>query len=140
MSSMALLYCLIVYLIPDPSYLRQCIVGRFLLILIAMSGCFLSGTIARVVQGAWLAHVGVASLGIMLIHKFLVVGIQTRLKVFRVLVDESSCMAVLMVLLVSITIAYSCLVLTWPIKHWFPWILGEVKRNPVSVPSEPEKE
>lgn len=68
---------------------------------------------------------GASSLGIMLLHKFLVLGAELKLSVVRLLISRSTASAIAVSMGLSLVVSVLCLVLVIPIRKFMPWALGE---------------
>lgn len=79
--------------------------------------------------GRVLAKVGVASMGIMLIHKFPVVALQERIGAVRKMFVADSVTALAGMMLVTAASAAIAYFVTLTIRCYAPWMIGELKRG-----------
>lgn len=91
------------------------IIGTLIILLIAR-------TIAREMLGRVLIRCGEASLGIMLIHKFIVVALQERVAVIRNLFHDDTLLAMGGCVFVFLTATAVSYVLTTLLAHKFKWL------------------
>lgn len=110
---------------PDPTVMRDAWRGHLALYLFGFVGCLMSAGIAKVTGGRFLMALGASSLGIMLLHKFLVLGAELKLSAVRLLISRSTASAIAVSIGLSLVVSVLCLVLVIPIRKFMPWALGE---------------
>jgi len=118
-------YFVITYFIPDPDILRKTVSGDLLLYLLGGMGCVLSVFIVQMLKGNFWIICGSASLGIMLLHKFLVLGAELKISAVRWMFSTSSLTAVSVSIGLSFAITVICIFMTLLIRRVSPWLLGE---------------
>ena len=118
-------YVSIAYFIPDPELMRANGIGYFVLYVLGMVGCVLGVFTAKLLTGRFWMLCGASSLGIMLLHKFLVLGLQLKMPGIRLLYSFSSVVAVMVSLVLSVIITIVCFVAIMLIRKYVPIVLGE---------------
>lgn len=114
-----------VCLLPDPWVAKVNVGWAIVFWLVAVVGCVLSMEIAKVLKGRWLAACGVASMGIMLMHKFPVLFLELKVPMVRQMVGAGIVGALVGSVLLVAVVTGICYSLTWMVKRWAPWALGE---------------
>lgn len=123
------LYCFISWLLPN-YYMRWNSSYWFVIFTImAIIGVILSTCIAKSIPSQWLARLGQASLGIMLMHKFPVLFFQVRLPFLIYMLQKSETLFWVGNIIVMVASILSCYVITCFIIRCAPWTLGKVTKT-----------
>ena len=122
-----LAYVSIAYYIPDPEKIRASNFGCLVLYILGIVGCMLSFFTAKILTGRFWMLCGTASLGIMLLHKFLVLGFQLKMPIIRSLYALSPCASVIVSIGLSLIITICCVVGTLLMRKYVPYLIGEDK-------------
>ena len=120
-----LAYVLIAYFIPDPGLMRANGFGYLILYAFGMVGCVLSVFMAKMMTGRFWMLCGASSLGIMLLHKFLVLGFQLKMPSIRLLYSQSPIISVMVSIGLSLIITIFCFIGTSFIRKYVPCLIGE---------------
>ncbi len=75
-------YLATVWVLPHPDDMHEWY-WRYVDVVLAVIGCGVFAEVAKVCTKKWLAACGIASMGIMLMHKFLVVALEAKIEVVR---------------------------------------------------------
>lgn len=81
--------------------------------------------VAQALRGHWWAVCGSASMGIMLMHKFLVVLLEMKVPLVRQVLDMGFIGAFFGSSMLVVCITVLCYGLTLIVKSMIPWALGE---------------
>ena len=119
-----------------PPHRLACLKGFTYAVLLALAGSCLSLAVAKSRLwdkpclnwcGRTLAKIGVASMGIMLIHKFPVVALQERIGIVRRMFVSDSANALVGMVFVAAASAAIAYFVTLAIRCYAPWMIGERK-------------
>lgn len=121
-------YVALVCWLPDPWVAHAHAGWKMVFWGVAAVGCVLSMEVAKLMKGRWLVACGAASMGIMLMHKFLVVFLELKVSLVRQMLGASLCGAIggSMVLVAVVTVI--CYSLTWLARKTIPEVLGEPRK------------
>lgn len=97
-------------------------IGVLVLALLGIGTC---GMMAQVFDSRWLMALGRASVGIMLMHKFVVVALQFGLMPVKSLFAHGAALCVLGIVIVTAVTTMVSYVVTILIRSIMPWALGE---------------
>lgn len=118
-------FATVVWALPNPWIQVEQWPWRVVYMALAAIGCVLFAEIAKVLEGRWLAACGMASMGIMLMHKFFVVGFELKVGPFRRLIGSGLSGAIVGCLIIGAVSTAVCYVLTRIIQKNSKWMLGE---------------
>lgn len=117
-------FAAVVWALPDPWIQYERWLWRLAFMALATVGCVLFAEIAKALKGRWLAACGLTSMGIMLMHKFLVVGLELKVGVLRRLIGSGLTGAIIGCLIVGTVSTAICYVLTRTLQKKARWALG----------------
>ena len=118
------IYSVAAYFVPDPMIMKSSWYGHLLFHIFGILGCVMSVLIAKSLVSRFWVVLGGASLGIMLLHKFFVMGAELKVPVVRMMFQQSSTLAVVASFCLSIVVSVTCLLMIIPIRKFAPWALG----------------
>jgi len=94
--------------------------------LVSVFGILMSIAVASVARVSALSWLGMYSIGIMLMHKPLLMAVQLKVKpVFSCFAGESAVVALVAAVGLTIGIAAVCSVVAVGLRRWLPWALGD---------------
>jgi len=96
-------------------------------LLMSIMGIALSLWTAKALSGRWLISFGTASLGIMLLHKFVILALQVKLPYVSRWADNTMLFWAANLIILAVTVGMSWLA-TIVIRKVAPWSLGEYKK------------
>lgn len=117
-------YVAVVYALPNPWIQVEHWPWKVVYMALAAFGCVLFAEVSKALKGPWLAACGMASMGIMLMHKFLVVGLELKVGVMRRFIASGLVGAIIGCLVVGAASTLVCYVLTRVIQRKAKWVLG----------------
>lgn len=116
-------YVVVVLALPDPGLMCRWY-WRLVDMALAAVGCVLFAEVARAWNGRWLAACGVASMGIMLIHKFLVVILEIKVGVVRTFLNDGLIAALVGCAVLTFVITAISYVVSKLLQRKASWSLG----------------
>lgn len=117
-------YVAVVWALPDPWIQVDSWSWRVVYMALAAVGCILFAEVAKALKGRWLVACGLTSMGIMLMHKFLVVGLELKVGVLRRLIASGLTGAIIGCLIIGAISTAVCYVLTRIIQKKARWVFG----------------
>lgn len=117
-----------VLIFPDLSWAYTCWSGYWAATSMAIAGCCLSLGCAWLLDCDWVAKLGIASLGIMVTHKFAILFLQSIYPGEKVLARlEGGCVVTCASLLIAVAVTGVTCAMTWIVRRKYPILLGEGK-------------
>ena len=118
------IYFFVCWITPDSNRLNTHLTWRIGFFMIAVMGSVFSAAVVKNINNVTLAHFGCMSMGIMLIHKYIILALGMKIQFVRSLYSNVLPVAFLVVVVVSVC---SLLVSCWMsklIERYYPEILG----------------
>lgn len=117
-------YFVVCLVTPNAYYLNTHPAWRIVFFMIAVFGSWVSALVVRKIRFGILARFGLASLGIMLIHKYAILVVGMKVSFVRSLYANSEFVAALTTVLVSLFALFVSFGVTNALERYFPKFLG----------------
>ena len=113
---------------PDPAIVSKSIIWTIVFLGLTITGCFISAVLVMILDCKVCERLGMATMGIMLIHKFPVVFLELKVPIIRAIFNYGGVFTLLWTMLLTVIIVLSCYSVVWCVNRTQPWILGERRK------------